>query len=161
VVLSPLVLKYLTRCCGISGNLLCSSWWSTDSCYWGKGKGKATQLLARSGPERSRKLRFPDFVTTAQDGGRLSALTTGRFYPQEILLVLIFVRNWVDPSTIVRSEGLCQWKILMIPSGIELATFRFVVQHLNHCATAVRLLLRCSGKLFVQWWTSWITCIDI
>jgi len=25
----------------------------------------------------------------------------------------------------------------MTPSGIETATFRFVAQHLNHCATAV------------------------
>jgi len=25
-----------------------------------------------SGPEGSRKLRFPDFVTTAQDGGKVS-----------------------------------------------------------------------------------------
>jgi hypothetical protein len=25
----------------------------------------------------------------------------------------------------------------MIPSGIEPATFRFVAQHLNHCATSV------------------------
>ena len=32
-------------------------------------KGKAVPLQARSGPEGSRKLRLPDFVTTAQDGG--------------------------------------------------------------------------------------------
>jgi len=56
-------------------------------------EGKAVPLQARSGPEGSRKLRFPDFVTTAQDDGRLSALRTGRFYPQEILLVLISVRG--------------------------------------------------------------------
>ena len=38
-------------------------------------KGKAVPLQARRGPEGSRKLRFPDFVTTAQDGGKVVNLT--------------------------------------------------------------------------------------
>jgi len=56
-------------------------------------KGKAVPLHAGSGPEGSRKLRFPDFVTPAQDGGKLSALCTDRLYPQEMFLVLISVRG--------------------------------------------------------------------
>jgi len=41
----------------------------------GSGKGKAVPLRAWSGPEGSRKLRSPDFVTTAQDGGKVVSLT--------------------------------------------------------------------------------------
>ena len=40
-----------------------------------KGKGKAVPLQAWSGPEGSRKLRFPDYMTTAQDGGKVVSLT--------------------------------------------------------------------------------------
>ena len=38
-------------------------------------KGKAAPLQAWRVPEGSRKLRSPDFVTTAQDGGKVVSLT--------------------------------------------------------------------------------------
>ena len=38
-------------------------------------KGKAVPLQARSGPEGFRNLRFPDFMTAAQDGGKVVSLT--------------------------------------------------------------------------------------
>jgi hypothetical protein len=40
-----------------------------------KGKGKAVPLQAWSVPEGSRKLKFPDYMTTAQDGGKAVNLT--------------------------------------------------------------------------------------
>ena len=72
-------------------------------------------------------------MTTAHDGGRLSALCIGRLYPQEMLLVLISVRGWVS-SAIGEIKSI---KNPLTPAGIEPATFRFVAQQLNHCVTAV------------------------
>jgi len=98
----------------------------------------------------------------AQEGGRLSALGTGRFLPPGN-----------TPGThfgyrLSRTQGhsaigriLCQWKIPMTPAGIEPATFRFVAQHLNHCATAVPcsyrksfqiLSIRVTTKYLFQWY---------
>ena len=45
-------------------------------------KSKADPLQACSGPEESRKLRFPDFMTTAQDGGKVDSLTHRPSLPQ-------------------------------------------------------------------------------
>ena len=69
-------------------------------------KGKVVPLLAWSGPDGSRKLRFPDFMTTAQDGGKVVSLMHRPHLPQEILLELISVRGSVDPRAI--EEGLYQ-----------------------------------------------------
>jgi hypothetical protein len=70
---------------------------------------------------------------------RLSDLSTGRFYPQELSLLLISVRGWVNIRATVRPDELCQEKFPVTPSGIDTATFRFVAQCLNHCATAGRV----------------------
>ena len=44
-------------------------------------KGKAVPLQAWSDPEGCRKLTFPDFMTTAQDGGKVVSLTHPRPLP--------------------------------------------------------------------------------
>ena len=101
-------------------------------------KCKSVPLEAWSCPEGSRKLTFPDYVTTAQDGGKVISL---KYRPP--------LPPGNTPGThfcwrLSRTQGhsaigriLYQQKILMTPAGIEPAAFRFVAQHLKHCATAV------------------------
>jgi hypothetical protein len=43
---------------------------------------EAVPLQAWSGPEGSRKLKFPDYITTAQDGGKVVSLTHRPTLPQ-------------------------------------------------------------------------------
>ena len=48
--------------------------WTPATLFWNDtrcSKKKAVPLQSWSGPEGSRKLRFPNFVTTAQDGGKV------------------------------------------------------------------------------------------
>jgi len=52
--------------------------------------GKSVPLQAWSGPQGSRKLRFLEFMTTAQDGGKVVSLTprplfTPGKYPEPII----------------------------------------------------------------------------
>ena len=58
-----------------------------------KSKGKAVPLQVWSGPEGSRKLRFQDFMTTIQGGGKFVSLKHRPPLPQKMLLVLISVRS--------------------------------------------------------------------
>jgi hypothetical protein len=72
-------------CCSIS-ELAASVWES-------KVNGIAVPLQAWSGPEGSGKLRFTDFMTTAQDGVKVVSLTHRPPLPPGNNLVLISVRG--------------------------------------------------------------------
>jgi hypothetical protein len=66
---------------------------------------------------------------------RLSSSRTGRLYPQEIFLVIIFTRGWVEAMAMVESEGIYHRKIQWQHPGIEPGTVQLVTQRLNHNAT--------------------------
>jgi hypothetical protein len=81
---------------------------------------------------------------------RLSALRTGRLYLQEIFPVFISLWGWVDPSTTVRLEGLCQRRIPVTPLGTDPATFRLVAQCLNHMRHRMPTNKNCTALQLVQ-----------
>jgi hypothetical protein len=78
---------------------------------------------------------------SAHEGAKVVILIHRPPLPQEIFLVLISDRSWIDCSVIVRQEGLCQWNIPMTPSGVEPATFRLLAQCLNQLRHRIR---KCS-----------------
>jgi len=47
---------------------------SIEACIVNECRGKAVPLEAWSGPEGSRKLRFPDFKTMTQNSGKVVSL---------------------------------------------------------------------------------------
>jgi len=104
-------------------------------------KGKAIPLQAQKGPEASRKLRFKDFVTTAQDGGRFQPYAPAAFTPKKCSWYSFLLEAESTPGPQRDRKNFMSMKNPMTPSGIEPATFRFVAQHLNHCATALLIVL--------------------
>jgi len=69
-------------------------------------KGEAVPLQAWTGPEGSRKLRFPDIVTTAQDGGKVVSLThRPPLPPRKSSWYSFLLEVESTPRAIARSEG--------------------------------------------------------
>jgi hypothetical protein len=68
---------------------------------------------------------------SADEGGKVVRHLLRPLYPQEIFLVIISVRSWVNPRAIGRQAELCQQNIPITLPGIEPATFRLVPQCLN------------------------------
>jgi len=53
----------------------------------------SNDVIERNSPEGSRKIRFPDYVTVSQDGGKVVSLKHRPPLTQEIHLLLISVRG--------------------------------------------------------------------
>ena len=108
---------------------------------------------------------------SAHEGGKVVSLKhRPPLTPRKYSWYSFLLRVWVNPRAIVLSEGLCQWKIPVTPSGIEPATFRFVAQCLNQlrhcvtltCMTASRLILlrmkHVADKLFLKYRVIFYIC---
>jgi hypothetical protein len=129
---------------------------------------KVKHSLERSG----QAVRFPGVeVPTFQDSWhikvvRLSAVYPLPFTPQEMFVVLVSIRVWVDPRAVMHSEI----KIIPVtPSEIEPATLQFVAQCLNqlyHCVppwktVSVDKITSCILKLIHEAYDFGLFCPNV
>ena len=79
--------------------------------YKETGKKMVKQSRNRSGVAQRVPGGLGSHISWHMKVVRLSASRTGHLYPQEMFLILIFSRGWVDPRAMVRWEVICHWKI--------------------------------------------------
>ena len=86
----------------------------------GKSKRKAIPLQAWTGPEGSRSLRLPDFKTiNTRRWKGCQPYSSAAFTPQEIFLLLISVRGWINPRTIAAA-----WRIMSLNNSHDTIGYR-------------------------------------
>jgi hypothetical protein len=75
--------------------------------YTSKGKDKAVPLQAWGGPQGSRKLRFPDFLTTAEDGGKFISLKhRSHLLPGNIIAAFCEGLESTEPLSVMSTRGI-------------------------------------------------------
>ena len=117
-------------------------------------------LQAWSGPEGSRKLRFPDFMTTAQDGGKIVSLMHRPPLPPGNASGTHFCYRLSRPqghSAIGRI--LCRWKIRMTPVGIESARSGLCSGKENTVLDILRIqiFMKVNALCIFKTWIKWVT----
>ena len=88
---------------------------------------------------------------SAHKSGKVGCLTHRPPLPQEIFLVLISVRGWVERRTTVKPKGLCQRKIPLTPSRFKPTVFglwRSASTNSHGMRTFPKLLSLMFGKIF-------------
>jgi len=126
--------------------------------------GRAISVQAWTSPEFSGGVEIPRFPHSCH-------MRRLPLPPQQIFLVLISVRGWVDPWIVMRPGGLSRWQI-WTPLGIEPATFWLVTQSLNqvyHCVPQVKVIVDwywlycsyCKCPTPHVWWNIWSREVNV
>jgi hypothetical protein len=96
-----------------------------------KGKDKAVTVTDCEGPLGCERSRLPHLLDNRlRDGGKAPSLTPWQPFTPRRFLVLISVSSWVDPSAIVRLEGLGHLKNPITSLG-----FNPTISSLQHSAS--------------------------